>query len=63
MIRIELTPYEQKDLLEVLDFALKEYEYQRHFEKRGTSGYWVYRIPELKKVILGKVNPPSLERR
>lgn len=59
MIRIEMTPYEQKDILDVLDYALLQYELS-HDKMRG---YWLIRIKELKKVIKGKVNPPSMERR
>lgn len=63
MIKLEITPYEQKDLIEILDFALERYEYTSQFDKTGLSKYWTQRIPELKRVVLGKVNPPSMERR
>lgn len=59
MIKIEMTPYEQKDILEVLDFALEEYQ----FSKDPMKKYWMMRIKQLKKVIKGQVNQPSLERR
>lgn len=59
MIRIEMTPYEQKDILDVLDYALLQYELS-HDKMRE---YWLIRIKELKKVIKGQVNQPSLERR
>lgn len=59
MIKIEMTPYEQKDILEVLDFALEEYQ----FSKDPMKKYWMMRIKQLKRVIEGRVNPPSLERR
>ena len=36
MIKIEITPYEQKDLLEILDFALERYKYTSQFDK-GTK--------------------------
>lgn len=63
MIRIEMTPYEQKDLLEILKFASDIYQYRGRYEKSGMSKYWILRIEDLKRLIEGKVNPPSLERR
>ena len=59
MIRIEMTPYEKKDILEVLDYALDQY----FFSKDPMRKYWMMRIKQLKKVIEGRVNPPSMERR
>ena len=59
MIKIEMTPYEQKDILEVLDYALGQY----FFSKDTMRKYWMMRIKQLKKVIEGRVNPPSMERR
>ena len=59
MIRIEMTPYEQKDILEVLDYAFNQY----FFSKDPMRKYWMMRIKQLKKVIEGRVNPPSMERR
>ena len=61
MIKLEITPYEQKDLIQMLDVALEEYQYRKNFDKM--ANYWIKRIPELKRVVLGKVNPPSMERR
>ena len=59
MIKIEMTPYEQKDILEVLDYAIGQY----FFSKDPMRKYWMMRIKQLKKVIEGRVNPPSMERR
>jgi len=59
MIRIEMTPYEQKDILEVLDYAIGQYFFSRDPMRK----YWLMRINQLKKVIEGRVNPPSMERR
>lgn len=54
MKTIEMTPYDQKDILDVLDFALKEYEYRASFIKGGTDKYWIHRIKQLKKVVRGE---------
>ena len=37
MIKIEMTPYEQKDILEVLDYALDQY----FFSKDPMRKYWL----------------------
>lgn len=59
MIKLEMTPYEKKDILEVLDYAHTQY----FFSNDPMRKYWMMRIKQLKKVIEGRVNPPSLERR
>lgn len=61
MIKIELTPYEKKDLIDVLNFALEQY--QEIYDDKRIPKYWIMRIDELKKILEGKVNPPSMERR
>lgn len=61
MIKIELTPYEKKDLIDVLNFALEQY--QEIYDDKRIPKYWIMRIEELKKILEGKVNPPSMERR
>ena len=61
MIKIELTPYEKKDLIDVLNFAKEQYE--EIYDDKRIPKYWIMRIEELKKILEGKVNPPSLERR
>lgn len=54
MIKIEMTPYEQKDLLEILEFAKETYTYRGVYEKQGMSKYWIERIEQLKVVVEGK---------
>lgn len=64
MIRIEISPYEQKDILEMLDYAkeqkLSNKPILRGSHKWDDSGYWELRIEYLKKVVLGKGNKPSI---
>lgn len=54
MKKIEMTPYEQKDILHVLNYAQEEYKYRARTEKQGMSKYWIERIEHLKRVIEGK---------
>ena len=51
MIKLEITPYEQTDLLQVLEYAKTEYILQSFKEEKGMSKYWINRIEELKKVV------------
>lgn len=57
MIRIELSPFDEKDILELLDYA-KEMKEQRRPEKKGKghdgwddTDYWLMRIEQLKEII------------
>ena len=59
MVRLEISPLDQKDILEMLDYAKEQKQLNRPVLK-GTNKwddtqYWVERIEYLKKVILGKV--------
>lgn len=54
MKKIELDPYEFKDLLQVLEYAQEEYKYRANFDNSGLPNYWVQRIEHLKKVIKGE---------
>ena len=54
MKEINLTPYEEKDILQVLDFAQQIYEQRSLNEKDGVSRYWVRRIKQLKKTVKGQ---------
>lgn len=62
MANIEISPYERKDILEVLEFARQEYIFQKEVNHNSIAGYWIMRIEELKKVINGKVNGVSLQK-
>lgn len=62
MIKIELTPYEKKDLIDVLNFAKEQYE-EMYCTDLRIPRYWIRRIEDLKKILEGKVYPPSMERR
>ena len=54
MKRINLEIYDQKDLLEVLNYAQEEYKYRAKFDTDGISKYWIQRIEQLKKVVKGE---------
>lgn len=67
MERIELSPLDKKDLLELLEFAKLYKEMTRPAERKGTSGYkwddykwWCMRIEQLKAVINGRNVSDSL---
>lgn len=62
MIKLEITPYEQSDILKVLEFAKTEYILQSYKEEKGMSKYWINRIEELKRAVQGKTNPPSMTK-
>lgn len=49
MIRVEMSPNDQKDILDLLDYALK----YKHLDKEGYPKYWELRIPQLKAIING----------
>lgn len=64
MIRIEMSPYDQKDILELLDYAKEQKIINkpilRGSQKWDDSGYWEFRVEHLKKVIEGKVHNESI---
>jgi hypothetical protein len=64
MIRIEISPYDQKDLLELLDYASKMKENNRPILKGSLkwddTKYWVMRIEQLKQIIKGKIVEDSV---
>ena len=68
MIRIELEPLEQKDLLEMLDYASEMKEKNRPVRKTGRSAvwddtdYWINRIEILKRILQGKTVRDSVYR-
>lgn len=58
MIRIEMSPNDQKDIIDLLDYAL-DMQYLTRHEKDSFYLYWKLRIPQLKVVLLGKnMTPP-----
>lgn len=59
MIRIEMNPLDQKDILDLLDYAL-EMQYLTRREKESMYYYWNLRIPQLKAVVLGKNVSPGI---
>lgn len=59
MIKLEINPLDQKDIVELLDYA-KEQKNSNKPVLRGSqrwddTKYWNYRIEYLKKVILGEI--------
>lgn len=52
MKTINLEVYDQKDLLQVLNYAQEEYKYRAKFDP--VAKYWIQRINQLKKVIKGE---------
>lgn len=58
MVKLEINPLEQKDILEMLDYAKEQKQLNRPVLKGSNrwddTKYWVERIEYLKKVILGK---------
>ena len=66
MIRIELEPLEQKDILEMLDYASEMKEQNRPPKKKRSSwddtDYWINRIEYLKRIVQGKAIRDSIYR-
>lgn len=60
MVEIELSPFDKKDLLEMLDYASEMKQEHRPPKKVGRGSvwddtdYWVMRIEQLKQLINGK---------
>ena len=65
MDRIEISPNDKKDLLELLDYAkIKKQEDDNHKDKRDhwvDSNYWKIRIEQLKMIIKGYVPTPHIQ--
>ena len=51
MIKIEISPLDQKDILDLLDYALKKKK--EDTDKEAYPKYWQIRIPQIKSVING----------
>ena len=64
MTKIELSPFDQKDILELLDYAKNQKIHNRPTlkgtQKWDDTNYWIERIEYLKKVINGKVRQPNI---
>ena len=58
MTRIELSPFDEKDILELLDYAKEMKEEHRpgnnRHDKWDDADYWVMRIEQLKMIIKGR---------
>ena len=57
MVRIELTPNDVQDLLEILEYAKKKCELDMPKTRQyrwNDSGYYILRIDQLKEVVKGK---------
>lgn len=59
MIRLEINPLDQKDIIELLDYAKEQKNLNkpvlRGSQRWDDTKYWNYRIEYLKKVILGEI--------
>lgn len=59
MIKLEINPLDQKDIIELLDYAKEQKNLNKPVligsQRWDDTKYWNYRIEYLKKVILGKV--------
>ena len=59
MIKLEINPLDQKDIIELLDYAKEQKNLNRPILKGSQrwddTKYWNYRIEYLKKVILGEI--------
>lgn len=59
MIKLEINPLDQKDIIELLDYAKEQKNLNkpvlRGSQRWDDTKYWNYRIEHLKKVILGEI--------
>lgn len=59
MIKLEINPLDQKDIIELLDYAKEQKKLNKPILKGSQrwddTKYWNYRIEYLKKVILGEI--------
>lgn len=59
MIKLEINPLDQKDIIELLDYAKEQKNLNkpvlRGSQRWDDTKYWNYRIEYLKKVILGEI--------
>lgn len=59
MIKLEINPLDQKDIIELLDYAKEQKNLNkpvlRGSQRWDDTKYWNHRIEYLKKVILGEI--------
>ena len=59
MIKLEINPLDQKDIIELLEYAKEQKKLNKPILKGSQrwddTKYWNYRIEYLKKVILGEI--------
>ena len=59
MIKLKINPLDQKDIIELLDYAKEQKNLNKPILKGSQrwddTKYWNYRIGYLKKVILGEI--------
>lgn len=59
MIKLEINPLDQKDIIELLDYAKEQKNLNkpvlRGSQRWDDTKYWNYKIEYLKKVILGEI--------
>ena len=59
MIKLEINPLDQKDIIELLNYAKEQKNLNkpvlRGSQRWDDTKYWNYRIEYLKKVILGEI--------
>ena len=59
MIKLEINPLDQKDIIKLLDYAKEQKNLNkpilRGSQRWDDTKYWNYRIEYLKKVILGEI--------
>lgn len=63
MIRIEMNPNDQKDILDMLEYASQMKEQNKPEQKTNKwddSKYWIMRIEQLKEVVKGRNTSDSL---
>lgn len=59
MIKLEINPLDQKDIIKLLDYAKEQKNLNkpilRGSQRWDDTKYWNYRIEYLKKVVLGEI--------
>ena len=66
MIKLEISPLDQKDIIELLDYAKEQKNLNKPIlkgsHKWDDTKYWDYRIEYLKQVMQGKIFKASIYR-
>lgn len=58
MIRLEINPLDQKDIIELLEYALEQKKVD--YNKEAYPKYWEIRVPQLLAIMNGKNVAPSI---